>query len=140
MISTTPEGQAPIRKPHTLDNKQPNAKADVKRRWRASSEYIAIMKSAPGRQIPLSHSFNPAFSLDPRLAPCPEYAKLPSSDFQSPSALLASNASFASPRIHQINARPASGSAHQRPKNWFSSNPAATAHGRLFGQFQNVAV
>src|SRR2546427_4541277 len=44
MTSTTPKGQAPIRKPHALANKQPNAKANVKRRWRPSSEYIAIMK------------------------------------------------------------------------------------------------
>src|SRR6266702_6377160 len=55
---------------------------------------------------------------------CAEYAQLPYSDFQSLSALLASKASLASPRIHQINARPASGSAHHRPKNWLRSNPA----------------
>jgi len=44
MISTTPNGHAPITKPYTLDNKQPNAKANVNRRCRPSSEYIAIMK------------------------------------------------------------------------------------------------
>ncbi len=44
MTSTTPKGQAPIRKPYAPDNKQPNAKANVKRRWLSSSEYIAIMK------------------------------------------------------------------------------------------------
>src|SRR5260370_2867277 len=33
---------------------------------------------------------------------------------------------MASPRIHQIDARPASGSARQEPKNWFSSRRALT--------------
>ena len=33
---------------------------------------------------------------------------------------------MASPRIHQIDARPASGSARQKPKNWFSGRPTLT--------------
>ena len=44
MISTTPKGHAPIRKPYTLDSKQPKANANVKPRCRRSSEYAAIMK------------------------------------------------------------------------------------------------
>src|SRR5712691_7196711 len=67
----------------------------------------------------LIHSTLPSLSI--RAAPAlstPSY-------FQSLSALLAAKASLASPRIHQINARPASGSAHHRPKNWLSSNPAS---------------
>ncbi len=44
MISTTPKGHAPLKKPYTLDSRQPKAKAKVKVRCLGSSEYIAIMK------------------------------------------------------------------------------------------------
>src|SRR5712691_7340119 len=70
----------------------------------------------------LIHSTLPSLFI--RASRLPRGRPLPYSDFRSLSALLASKASLASPRIHQINARPASGSAHHRPKNWFRSNPA----------------
>src|SRR5438128_6852630 len=76
MISTTPKGQAPIRKPYTLDNKQPNAKANVKRRWRPSSEYIAIMKVS-ARTPNTVIAFIQTCLHSPFAPPaCPEYAQL----------------------------------------------------------------
>src|SRR5260370_20293541 len=127
MISTTPKGQAPIRKPYALDNTPPRAKANVKRRCRPSSEYIAIMKvsaKTPNTVVAFiqtlpSRSIRAA-RLTWLLRPCQP------SHFQSLDALLPSTPSVASPRIHQIDARPASGSARQKPKNWFSSRPALT--------------
>jgi len=42
--STTPNGQAPDRKPYALESTQPAANASTNFRCRASSAYIAIMK------------------------------------------------------------------------------------------------
>src|SRR5438105_15358584 len=103
MISTTPKGQAPITKPYTLDNKQPKAKASVKRRCRPSSEYIAMKVSARTPNTVISF-IQPCLRTPFAPRACPEDAQLPYCDFQSLSALLASKASLASPRIHQINA------------------------------------
>src|SRR5258708_18589157 len=44
MISTTPNGQAPARKPYTLDIRQPAANARMNAGWRRSRAYITIMK------------------------------------------------------------------------------------------------
>src|SRR5438445_12738023 len=84
MISTTPKGQAPIRKPYALDNKQPKAKASVKRRCRPSSEYIAIMKVSartPNTVIsliqPCLHSrFEPRASRRTRFSVALRFARL----------------------------------------------------------------
>ena len=43
MSSTTPNGQAPDKKPYVLDSAHPSAKAAMKRLCLLSSEYMAIM-------------------------------------------------------------------------------------------------
>src|ERR1700674_3702108 len=43
MISTTPNGHVPARKPYALDRAHPQAKAITKRGPRRSSAYISIM-------------------------------------------------------------------------------------------------
>ena len=44
MISTTPKGHAPARKPYALERRQPQAKAKTKPRCRDSNAYMSIMK------------------------------------------------------------------------------------------------
>src|ERR1700674_3621490 len=44
MISTTPNGHAPARKPYALDIRPPAAKARARARCRLSNAYVAIMK------------------------------------------------------------------------------------------------
>src|SRR5258708_19586858 len=44
MTSTTPKGDAPAKKPYTLDNREANAKTRVKARCRRSSAYVTIMR------------------------------------------------------------------------------------------------
>jgi hypothetical protein len=67
MISTTPKGHAPTKKPYRLDNRQPKAKAKVKARCCPSSAYITIMKvhcqdAKPRYRIHLIHTFTVAFA------------------------------------------------------------------------------